>query len=201
MAFWNGFPKKNRVEVSKFVKKESRILANLRLLLKKQSEEESPKQMQQKFLRKISKALKKSGTLYLAIENRYDFSYFLGLPDPHCGIRFISLMPRQLQNILSLMLRGRAFRNWTYSQRGLIKLLHSTGFSEFNFYYGFPDYRVPELVLSHNGMRLFRHWLPASRRSLSGRILSRLTRLIRKLVFKRLRLTFFAPSFIVHAYK
>jgi len=191
-------PENSDVEVSHFIKRKGKLLDNLRLFMKDHSKGKSPVEKQKIFLKKVNSALKDDGILFLAIENRYDFLYFFGVREPHCGIRYISLLPRGLQNVFSLLLRGRKFQNWTYSRKGLIKLLQSAGFNKFNFFYGFPDYRMPEFVLTDNGMEFFRKYFQKKNKPIHERII---LELIETLIYKKLKLTLFAPSFIVHVQK
>lgn len=191
-------PEENEIEVNKFVKRNTSLLSNLKLLFKKRSRGESPKQKQKEFLQKICRSLKDDGVLYLAIENRFDFFYFLGSPEQHSGIRFIAFLPRWMQNMLSIVLRGRTFRTWTYSRRELKSLLRAAGFAKCNFYYGFPTYLEPELVLTDKGMDSFWCCRSAGNKPI---VKKTIMRIIEYIVYKKLKLTFFAPSFIVHAYK
>lgn len=158
----------------------------------------SPGAEQLAFLERMHRGLKRGGTLYLAIENRYDFLYFLGLPEPHCGVRFISLLPRPLQDVLFKLLRGKPFRTWTYSRPALRRLLGAAGFKNVEIKYAFPDYRMPELVLSDDGMTHFRACSPLGQRSLLKKIV---VRGVERIVYKMLRLSYFAPAFVVYATK
>lgn len=163
------------------------------------SYDSSPYHMQLEFLKKLNCAMKNDGTLYLAIENRYDFLYFVGLPEPHCNIRFISFMPRFIQDIMHRKLRGGNFRNWTYSRRELISLIKKAGFRNIKVSYAFPDYRMPEFVVSDKGMRdVYRYNSSLGKNSLIKKIVVRGVELI---VYKLLRLTYFSPAFIIHAEK
>ncbi len=166
---------------------------------KKKSKLKSPYDLQQEFLKRLYKSLREDGTLYLAIENRYDFLYFFGLPEPHCNIRFISFMPRFFQNAMHKILKGSEFRTWTYSRSNLIKLIESAGFVDVKISYAFPDYRNPELVLNQNNFKKFyRENSPLGKKSLVKKVVIKFVELI---IYKKLGLTFFAPSFIVHAKK
>lgn len=158
----------------------------------------SPSAEQLVFLERMHQGLKPGGTLYLAIENRYDFLYFLGLPEPHCNVRFISLMPRPLQDLIFTRLRGRPFRTWTYSRSALRRLLGAAGFKDVEIKYAFPDYRMPELVLSDDGMKYFRTCSPLGQRSFLKKIV---VRGVEKIVYQWLRLSYFAPAFVVYATK
>lgn len=40
--------------------------------------------------------LRPRGYLYLVIENRFVPGYFIGYPDPHCGLPFVTVLPRTL---------------------------------------------------------------------------------------------------------
>jgi SAM-dependent methyltransferase len=191
-------PETTEVEVSKFVSKERSVRENISNLFSKGSDERSPREIQLEFLKKVNRALKDDGTLYLAIENRYDLLYFFGVPEPHCGIKFISLLPRRAQDLLSRLLRGRNFRSWTYSRRELKELLRSAGFNNITCYYGFPDYKEPEQVLTDEGMHLLRRYKSLGDKPFLKKVI---LRFIEEFIYKRFKMTFLAPSFIVHAGK
>jgi len=192
-------PEEEKVEVYHFVKRNKNILHNVKLFFRRENIKVKPIEEQRLFLKKIYSCLKEKGCLYLAIENRYDLFYFLGLPEQHCGIRFISLLPRFMQDGLSLLLRGRRFRSWTHSKIALTKLLQSAGFCNIDFNYAFPNYREPEFILCNKGgMKFFRYYKSVGKKPLYKKII---LRLIEEVVYRRLRLGFFTPSFIVHAYK
>jgi len=180
-------PYRENYEVNKASKKYKSKLIKL----------DSPYNLQQQFLKKLYDSMQDDGTLYLAIENRYDFLYFFGLPEPHCNIRFISFMPRFIQNIIHNLLKGSDFRNWTYSRNDLIKLIESAGFSDIKISYAFPDYRTPEIVLrDENFKEFYKANYPLGKKSLLKKIVIKFVELI---IYKRLGFTFFSPSFIVHA--
>jgi SAM-dependent methyltransferase len=159
----------------------------------------SPRQIQLDFLKKLIDSLKDNGTLYLAIENRYDFLYFVGLPEPHCNIRFISFMPRWIQDIMHKITKGSKFRNWTYSRRKLVELIEDAGFKNVKISYAFPDYRTPELIISDYGMKKhYRYNSPLGKSSFLKKVV---IRSVEFFVYKLFRMTMFAPAFIVHAEK
>ena len=158
----------------------------------------SPDRLQSDFLKNIYVGLKDGGELYLAIENRFDFFYFLGLPDPHCNIKFITFLPRKLQNFVSKLILRRPYVNWTYSKLALKKILKKSGFREVLIYNSFPDYRYPEFILTDKGMRFYS---PCLYRRGKNHVIKIFCYMIEFLVFKMLRLNFFSPSFIVIARK
>lgn len=158
----------------------------------------SPYCMQMDFLNKIYDGLKPGGTLYLAIENRYDIFHFFGLPDAHCSIRFITFMPRSVQNIMSKIILGRPYVNWIYSERALKKMLRTAGFNNIDIFYTFPNYRLPEHVLTKNGMKFFK---PHKYRKTKNILAKIICYVIEDIFFRRLKSSVFSPSFIVLARK
>lgn len=193
-------PQPDSFEVENFIGKKSSLFANILSIFKPNKNVlPSPKEEQLKFLSKIHHALKDDGVLMLAIENRYDIFYFFGLPEPHCGIRFISLFPRKIQTIISKIVKGVDFRNWTYSRKELEELLLSAGFSSVNFHYAFPGYHAPELLLSEDGFNLYnRRCYPWGKTNIFKKIL---VIVVEYITFKKLKLKFFSSSFILHAFK
>lgn len=158
----------------------------------------SPRKAQKEFLKKIYKGLKPEGKLYLAIENRFDLFCFLGLPDPHCNVRFITFMPRPVQDFISKAVLKRPYVNWTYSAATLKKMLINAGFKDVSISYTFPDYRYPEYILTDKGMKYYR---PSMYKKGKNFIQKAACYVIEDIVFRRLRLKFFSPSFIVIAKK
>ncbi|MDD1671222.1 MAG: class I SAM-dependent methyltransferase [Methanomicrobiales archaeon] len=162
------------------------------------SDMERPDRIQARFLSKAHAALKAGGTLYLAIENRYGLPMFLGVPDPHCNLRFITFLPRWLQDIVSQRLLGRPYRNWVYSGSAMERMLRSAGFTEINTCFAFPDYRFPEYLLSKKGMWFYKPFQFA-------RAATKLKRigcwLMERIAYQGLGLTVLAPSLVFIARK
>ncbi len=78
------------------------------------------------FLAKVSlRILQPDGHLYIGIENRYGYGYFFGVPEDHTGVKYASLVPRWLANVLrSSAQMGHQYRTYTYGYGGMHKLLH-----------------------------------------------------------------------------
>lgn len=88
------------------------------------------------------KLLKPGGRLLLAIENKIGLKYLAGAPEDHTGIVFDSL-ENYPQN--------RGVR--TFTREELIELLNISGFASYDFYYPFPDYKLPQVVFSETGLK------------------------------------------------
>ena len=101
----------------------------------------TPSGLQKKALAEAFEVLRPGGQLYIGIENRFGFKNLVGMREPHTGLRFVSLLPRALADYYSRKVRGQPFREWTYSQRGLTKLLEQVGFSKPQFLYPIPSYQ------------------------------------------------------------
>ena len=107
----------------------------------------SPTQMQLAVLSELRRVLKPTGTLCLAIENRYGAQYLMGYPDDHVNIKYVSLLPRFLANIITKHIRGCEYRAYTYSLAEYRKLLTQSGFTSTQFYGAFPHYIAPESIV------------------------------------------------------
>ncbi|MBN1527376.1 MAG: class I SAM-dependent methyltransferase [Candidatus Omnitrophica bacterium] len=101
----------------------------------------SPATAQMGALKEVLRVLKKGGYLYLAIENRWAAINFLGFKDTHSGLRFVTLMPRFLANIYSRAVRGKDFREYTWTYWEHRRMLRKAGFSDARFYAPLPTYR------------------------------------------------------------
>ena len=137
--------------------------------------EKNPKTLQLEALRKISEVLRPGGTLYLATENRYSGAYFLGQPEEHTYIRWVSLMPRPIASVYHRMLTGKSFRAYTHSRRAMDRMLRATGFCDAKFHSVLPSYRNLRFILPCDDTEgwqyaldvRFRHRVPALIRTLA----------------------------------
>ncbi|MBE0342766.1 methyltransferase [Paenibacillus sp. 28ISP30-2] len=89
------------------------------------------------FLKNIKKFLKKDGVLIIAIENKLGLKYWAGSREDHTGDFFDGL-----QNYPSN--KGVA----TFSKLEIEQLIYDSGFGELEFYYPFPDYKMPTQLYS-----------------------------------------------------
>jgi len=99
-----------------------------------------PRQVQQRFLRQIAGILKPDGQLYVGIENRINWKYFLGVPEGHLGMKYGALLPRFATRFYLKKRRDQAFREYTYTVWGYKKLLRQAGFNFKRFYSTLPMY-------------------------------------------------------------
>ena len=101
---------------------------------------DNPREVQLAKLKDIHRILKDNGSIYIGIENRIGYVYFLGGKD-HNNIRFTNLMPRWMANMYSKIRLGRPYLTYTYSILGYKKLLRESGFSSVDVYAAIPTYR------------------------------------------------------------
>jgi ubiquinone/menaquinone biosynthesis C-methylase UbiE len=122
-----------------------------------------PREAQLRLLRDVARVLKPDGQLYIGIENRLGYAYFLGKPDEHSKLKYATLLPRNLANRYSLAKRHQPYRTYTYGWRGYRKLLHDAGFATSRFYCPFPEYReFSELIDLNRAQNLARALYPTS---------------------------------------
>ena len=100
----------------------------------------SPRVAQLSLLREIRRVLRPDGQLFVAIENRTSYRYFLGDADHHSGLRYSSLLPRPLANLYSIWKARYPYRTYTYSIPGHRRLLRQAGFPAVEFFGLLPGY-------------------------------------------------------------
>lgn len=101
----------------------------------------SPYQMQLEALQELYRVLKPNGVIYIAIENRIGIQYFLGFPDDHINVRFVTFLPRRIANFFTKLLKNSEYRTYIYSPQKLKHLVKNAGFNDIEFYSVVPNYR------------------------------------------------------------
>ncbi len=92
----------------------------------------------EEFLRIIKKHLTPSGRLIIAIENKLGLKYWAGCREDHTGNFFEGIEGYEDKNC----------RVRTFSKKELDDMLKSEGFELVDFYYPYPDYKLPEKIFS-----------------------------------------------------
>ncbi len=91
----------------------------------------------EEFLSIIKTHLKPSGRLIIAIENKYGLKYWAGCREDHLATFMSGLEGYKDTDGVK-----------TFSRGGLSKLLDSVGLADTEFYYPYPDYKLPLSVYS-----------------------------------------------------
>ncbi|MFQ5600426.1 MAG: class I SAM-dependent methyltransferase [Candidatus Krumholzibacteriia bacterium] len=133
----------------------------------------SPRVLQESFLRQLLELLRPGGWLYVGIENRFGRMFWRGTPD-HQGLRFTSLMPRQVARAYTRLRAARSprtfeherdYRAWTYSLPGYRGLFARCGFVELQCYGVVPGYNVPTQIVPLEAPGAFAYLAKRSRSS------------------------------------
>jgi SAM-dependent methyltransferase len=95
-----------------------------------------------RMLEKARSHLSENGFLVIAIENQLGLKYFAGAPEDHLGKAMLGLENQYVSGGVR-----------TYSKDELTHLLQTSGFSHVDFFYPFPDYKMPTSVLSDHGIQ------------------------------------------------
>jgi SAM-dependent methyltransferase len=90
-------------------------------------------------LQSAASHLTDQGTLVLAIENQFGLKYFSGCSEDHLGIPYFGIQG----------LYGKK-TPVTFGRLELKNLLNRAGFESVEFYYPFPDYKLPSLLFSED---------------------------------------------------
>ncbi len=89
------------------------------------------------FLTDIRQKMADDGVLYIAIENRLGIKYFAGCKDDHLNKEYVGIEGYP---------DGARVRTFSYYE--LKELFERCGFSEYKFFYPYPDYKFPHAVYS-----------------------------------------------------
>lgn len=163
----------------------------------KKKNSSNPLKMQINFLQNVFDSLKKNGKLCLAIENRYDYKHFLGSPDPHNNLKFTTILPRFVANIVSKIFLGRNYENYTYSFAKLKEIFTTLGFKNICLYAVFPHYHEPELIIHYDNFKFYKRYWDWNNLKLKSKIKFS----IEYILMKVFRLKFLSPSIIIVASK
>jgi SAM-dependent methyltransferase len=120
---------------------------------------EEPRSLQLKVLRNLHRLLHPGGYLCLGMENRYSARQLLGAPEPHSKVRFGSVLPRKLANLVSRVQCGRPFKNYTYSYAGLNKLIREAGFVERELFLPLPSHDHVSAYIPERDRKAVQQWL------------------------------------------
>lgn len=155
-----------------------------------------PKKVQNEFLHDMFKMLKPKGWIYIGIENRLHYYYFLGANDPHFKLPFVTILPRPIAKWYSKKRRKIVYRNYIYSYWGYKKLLKKCGFKNIKIYDAIPSYNRQDFVvpLEKNVSKYFYKNFYPKPKVLKKRILI-------KLLIKLNILKYLEYSFIIFAQK
>ncbi len=162
--------------------------------------------VQEKALRGLFRVLKPGGSIYIGIENRTAFFYFLGTKDPHSGLCFVTLMPRAIASFYSKLARGKDYREYTYSYNGYKKILNKAGFRRINFYVPIPSYLNFKYIIPLDSPRAIRYWLSNiiyhsfTNRTFSIKFLFLILKIVCNTSFVRM-VKYFVPDFSIVAVK
>ena len=89
------------------------------------------------FLEKLSQLLNPDGALVIAIENQMGLAYWMGANEDHLNEPWVGLEGYVSTDSVK-----------TFSKPALSSLLANAGFKHQNWFYPFPDYKLPLVILS-----------------------------------------------------
>jgi SAM-dependent methyltransferase/aminoglycoside phosphotransferase (APT) family kinase protein len=130
--------------------------------------ETNPRRTQLRFLRELRRILKPDGQLFVGIENRWGYEYFLGRPDHHSGLWLGSLLPRFAANAYSIARSRRPYRTYTHTYRGMRRLFAHAGMPRYELYGLSPGYsQLSEILPAHTEQPF---WNPVAPADLAQRL-------------------------------
>lgn len=95
-------------------------------------------------LEKAASLLDEEGELYIAIENQLGLKYFNGCGEDHTAIPYYGITDRYTKRTVV-----------TFGKHELSEIVKKVGLCEQEFFYPFPDYKLPEIILSERAINDF----------------------------------------------
>ena len=96
-----------------------------------------------RLLERAGAFLRKGGVLLVAIENKLGSKYWAGAPEDHTGKAYYGLENRYTGDTAV-----------TYGKEELRTLLEGAGFPQAQFFFPFPDYKLPTVILREGHLNL-----------------------------------------------
>ena len=93
-------------------------------------------------LNKAKQLLRPGGHIIIAIENKLGLKYLAGAPEDHSGVAFFGIENKYTKDTAI-----------TFGQRELRLLLQQAGLNGAQFFYPFPDYKLPVTIITDNGLK------------------------------------------------
>lgn len=138
------------------------------------------------FLKQVKQYLNPGGTLIIAIENKFGLKYWAGAREDHSG-KFFDSIENYPKNI------GIE----TFGNHELRELIEDSGFSDIDFYYPLPDYKIPNLIFSDDHIPNIGQIVDSSPNYDSDRLTLFDEKLALDNIIKNKQFGFFANSFLV----
>jgi 2-polyprenyl-3-methyl-5-hydroxy-6-metoxy-1,4-benzoquinol methylase len=92
-------------------------------------------------LQKIKTFLNPGGRVIIAIENKLGLKYLAGAPEDHTDKPYFGIENKYTSSTVT-----------TFGKDELIQLLEKSGLPHSSFFYPFPDYKLPSVVLTEKGV-------------------------------------------------
>lgn len=144
------------------------------------------------FLKNVKKYLKESGTLIVAIENKFGLKYWAGVKEDHTRRLFDSI--ENYPNEKGIQ---------TFGKEEIREIFKEAGFEKYDFYYPMPDYKLPTEIFSDKYLPTMNHNLKAAMFPVSDFSNQRELLFNEKLamdnIVKNKQFAFFANSFLIFA--
>ena len=95
----------------------------------------------QSYLRVARRYLEPSGRVVIAIENKLGLKYFNGCSEDHIGTAYVGIQGLYQSDSPT-----------TFGRQELIAAIKKSGFGHFTFYYPFPDFKLPTVILAERAL-------------------------------------------------
>ena len=90
----------------------------------------------------VKKFLRPGGIVLIAIENKLGLKYWAGAPEDHTGQAYLGLENRYTPSTAV-----------TFGKKEIQEILQQVGFTQHTLFYPFPDYKLPDTLVTEPGMQ------------------------------------------------
>lgn len=116
---------------------------------------EDVEKTQNLLLQEASRVLRGSGSLCVAIENRFALETLMLMPDTHTGMHLLPAIPKKIAQKAHQIVKGKPNRTQLYSRRGYDRIIRAAGFRSARVLDLAPSYNNYDFLIQPSDMATY----------------------------------------------